>query len=211
MVISASMEEGIFKGAFHFAAIGMALVALDGRWMRVNRALCEVVGYSEDELRTRTFQDLTYPDDLETDLAYVAQLLRGEIPAYRMEKRYIHKDGRLVWALLDVSLVRGPRGEPEFFISQVRDITARKQAMAEKDRLLAELIASNEEIAELRAGLLTVCPWTKRIRHDGKWISVDEFLGKYPRLNLTHGISEEALEKALEEESARKAGGPAVS
>lgn len=115
-----------FTSAFEHAAIGMALVAPDGRWLRVNRSLCEITGYPAEELTQKTFQDITHPDDLDRDLAYVRQMLAGEIRSYQMEKRYFHKSGRIVWILLSVSLVRDAQGRPVHFISQIQDITGRK-------------------------------------------------------------------------------------
>jgi len=109
-------SEERFKGAFDFSAIGMSLVSLDGRWLGVNPALCQIVGYSEKELLTKTFQEITHPDDLETDLAYVRQILAGEILAYKMEKRYFHKSGHVVWVLLSVSLVRDIQNQPLYFV-----------------------------------------------------------------------------------------------
>jgi len=86
-----------FTSAFHHASIGMALVALDGRWLQVNPALCELLGYTEQQLLATTFQALTHPNDLDIDLAYVQQMLRDEITTYQMEKRYIHKNGAILW------------------------------------------------------------------------------------------------------------------
>ncbi|MDP1690005.1 MAG: PAS domain S-box protein, partial [bacterium] len=137
-------SEERFQNAFEYAAIGKALVAPNGRWIRVNRALVEMLGYSREELLTMTFQDITHPDDLETDLVYVRQMLAGEIQTYQMEKRYLHKQGRVVCALLSVSLVRGKENEPLHFISQIQDITERRQAVEalqkseEQYRALAE-------------------------------------------------------------------------
>ncbi len=121
-------SEARFRGAFEFAAIGMALVALDGRWMRVNRALCGIVGYTAEELLATTFQAITHPDDLEADMEYTRQMLDGSRSHYDMEKRYFHKDGHIVWILLSVSLVRDDTGQPMYFVSQIQDITARKHA-----------------------------------------------------------------------------------
>jgi diguanylate cyclase (GGDEF)-like protein/PAS domain S-box-containing protein len=119
--------EERFRGAFEQASIGMALVSPEGRWLRVNHALCEIVGYSEDELLTLTFQDITHRDDLEADLTYVRQMLAGEIRTYSMEKRYIHRDGHIVWINLSVSLVHDASGAPLYFVSQIEDITERKR------------------------------------------------------------------------------------
>jgi PAS domain S-box-containing protein len=121
-------SEERFSDAFEHAPIGVALVSPDGRWLKVNRALCELVGYSEAELLTRTFQDITSPEDLEVDLENVRRTLAGEIHSYQIEKRYVHGRGHLVTVLLNVSLVRDGQGEPHYFISQIQDITERKQA-----------------------------------------------------------------------------------
>jgi PAS domain S-box-containing protein len=110
-----------FESAFANAPIGMALVAPDGRWLRVNRSLCELTGYAEHELLGMTFQEITHPDDLDVDVAYVRQMLEGDIDSYSMEKRYVAKDGAVVPALLSVTLVRGSDGLPRHFISQIQD------------------------------------------------------------------------------------------
>jgi diguanylate cyclase (GGDEF)-like protein/PAS domain S-box-containing protein len=112
----------------------MALVATDGRFLRVNRSLCEIVGYSEEELRSRSFQDLTHPDDLRKDLEQVRRLLAGKIRNYQLEKRYLHKEGHAVWILLGVSLVHDEEGGPLYFIAQVQDISGRKRAEEQLQR-----------------------------------------------------------------------------
>lgn len=121
-------DNARFQSAFTYAAIGMALVALDGRWLQANPALCELTGYSEPELLQRTFQELTHPDDLATDLDLAQQLMAGRLRSYQMEKRYIHRLGHIVWVLLNVSLVHDAQGRPLYFLSQIQDITERKQA-----------------------------------------------------------------------------------
>lgn len=118
----------IFKNAFQYSAIGMALVSLEGKWLKVNPKVCEIVGYSEDELLQLTFQDITHPDDLDLDLKYFQQMLMGKIKTYNMEKRYFHKNGGIVWVLLSVSLAKDNANKPLFFISQIEDITERKLA-----------------------------------------------------------------------------------
>ncbi len=120
-----------FRAAFENAPIGKALVAPEGRFLKVNGALCEIVGYSEEELLARDFQSITHPDDLAADLAQVRQMLEGALRFYQMEKRYFHKAGHVVWALLSVSLVRDPQGRPLYFVAQVQDISQRKWAEAE--------------------------------------------------------------------------------
>ncbi len=120
-------SEERFRATFDQAAVGMSHVGLSGQWLRVNQRLCDIVGYTRAELLTRTFQDLTHPDDLAADLALVQQVLANELQIYRMEKRYIHKNGMLIWINLTVSLQRDAAGEPLYFIGVVEDITARKQ------------------------------------------------------------------------------------
>ncbi|MCP9471691.1 MAG: response regulator [Nitrospira sp.] len=145
-----------FGTAFEEAAIGMALVSTEGRWLSVNRALCDILGYSAEELTRTSFQALTYPEDLAEDLLLVERTLRGEISSYQMEKRYVHKTGRLVWAQLSVTLVRNPDGTPRFFFSQVQDITARKEAEAVRVRLQQAVDRAQEGLALLtRDGTLT--------------------------------------------------------
>ena len=178
-------EDVLFQSAFDYAAIGMALVAPDGTWLRVNRSVCKMTGYTEAELLEMRFQDITHPDDLHLDLENVEKMLCGEVVTYQMEKRYFHKNGSTVWGLLSVSLVCED-GKPLFFISQIQDITARRQ----NEEKLAE---ADAEIRRLRAGLLKVCAWTKRIEVDGRWVSIEEFLSQHLHLQLTHGMSEEAV------------------
>lgn len=117
-----------FEATFEQAAVGIAQVAPDGRWLRVNRKLCAIVGYTPDELMAKTFQDITHPDDLNADLDQVQRMLARDIDTYSMEKRYVRKDGSLVWINLTVSLVWKADGAPDYFISVVEDIQARKQA-----------------------------------------------------------------------------------
>ncbi|MGA2248209.1 MAG: PAS domain S-box protein [Verrucomicrobiota bacterium] len=117
-----------FRALFEQAAVGMAQVGLDGRWLRVNQRICDIVGYTREELMARTFQEITHPDDLESDLALVRQVLAGEIQTYTLEKRYFRKDRSLVPVNLTVSLVRDPIGKPKHFVAVVEDINPRRQA-----------------------------------------------------------------------------------
>ena len=123
-------SEERFKGAFQYSAIGMALVSLEGQWLQVNAQLCAIVGYSEAELLATTFQSITHPDDLAMDMTYARRLLNGELDTFTMEKRYVHKDGRIIWVVIAVSLVKNEAGAPLYFVAQIEDITARKQAEA---------------------------------------------------------------------------------
>ncbi len=121
-------SEARFRNAMENAPIGMALVSLDSKFINVNTALCNITGYPEDELKNLTFQEITYPDDLEKDLANVTKLLAGEISSYMMKKRYIRKDGSIVWIQLTGSLLKDEDSKPLYFIAQIEDITERRQA-----------------------------------------------------------------------------------
>lgn len=128
----------LFMPTFEQGAVGIAHVAPDGNWIRVNQRLCDILGYSVDELMGRTFQEVTYAEDLSPDLDYVQQMLAGKIATYSMHKRYLHKDGRVVWTKLTVSLVRDEAGQPDYFVSVIEDLTTLHQIEQElrqsKDR-----------------------------------------------------------------------------
>ena len=160
-------SETRFRATFEQAAVGVALVATDGRWLRVNQKLCDIVGYTPEELLPLTFQDITHPDDLDADLAYVRQVLAGEIQTYTMEKRYFRKDGSIVWADLTVSLVREPSGQPQYFIAVVEDITERKQAEDEIRELNERLEQRvRERTAELQAANKELEAFSYSVSHD---------------------------------------------
>jgi PAS domain S-box-containing protein len=133
-----------FRATFENAAVGIAHVGLDGRWLRVNDRLCDIVGYSRDELLASTFQAVTHPEDVDTDVKYARDVLMGTRVSYSMDKRYIRRDGRLVWVTLTVALARDDEGHPDYFISIVEDISARKaaeSALVEADRRKDEFLA----------------------------------------------------------------------
>jgi PAS domain S-box-containing protein len=132
-------SEERFRAAFTHSGIGIALVSLDGHWLQVNAALCRILGYAEAELLSTTFQALTHPDDLEANQEFVRRALAGEISHYEMDKRYLHKDGRVIWALLTVAVVRNASNEPLYFVSQMQDVTERRQAQIEIERTRLEL------------------------------------------------------------------------
>lgn len=132
-------SEERFRITFERAPVGVAHIALDGRWLRANNKACELMGYSHEELSSRTFADVTFADDLEYNLRQCARLLAGEIDTYSMEKRYVRKDGTLFWGNLTVSVIRNAQGAPLHFVSIIEDISDRKAAEAALNHLNATL------------------------------------------------------------------------
>ncbi|MCL4273000.1 MAG: PAS domain S-box protein [Anaerolineales bacterium] len=171
------VSEKLFKNAFQYSAIGMALVGLDGEWLQVNPMLCSTLGYTEAELRARSFQDVTHPDDLQADLENVGRLLAGEGETYAMEKRYLHKDGSIVWAILSVAAVRDDEGKPVHFISQIADISDRKRA--EEALFTSEQLFKNA-FQHSAVGMALANP-------DGSWVQVN------PMMSSILGYSEAEL------------------
>ena len=128
-------NEERFRATFEQAAMGIAQVGTDGAWLRVNQKLCDILGYDRDELLSLTFQDITHPDDLETDLSYVQQMLAGQRESYTMEKRYLRKDQSVIWINLTVGMVKNPDMSPKYFVSMIEDISDKKKL---QDDLIAE-------------------------------------------------------------------------
>ncbi len=173
--------EELWRLTIDNAPVGVSLVDARGRFLRVNRALCEMLGFTESELMQHTFQSITHTDDLDADLALVALLADGSIPSYRMQKRYLHKDGHPVWVELSVSLVRDMEGNPSYYIGHVQDIAERiavrrriDDANAALERRTAELERSNADLEQfamvashdLRAPLGVITGYLEMIQHD---------------------------------------------
>jgi PAS domain S-box-containing protein len=181
-------SEERFRRAFDDAPIGMALVSRSGRWLKANRALCQIIGYAESDLLKTDFQSITHPDDLEKDLELVQRVIDGRIASYQMEKRYRHKQGDLVTVMLSVSVVRNEAGSPLYFISQVENITERKQHDAEREKLINELQEAFASVKTL-SGLIPICAWCKQVRDDkGYWQEVEQYVAKRTPASFTHGV-----------------------
>ena len=125
-------SEQLFKGAFEEAPIGMALTSIDpadaGRFVQVNRAMCEFLGYPETQLLRMSFRHISHPEDLDRSVDSYQRVLAGELPCYELEKRYLCADGRIVWGLVHVSMVRDSSGSALYAIGQIQDVTERKAA-----------------------------------------------------------------------------------
>jgi PAS domain S-box-containing protein len=167
-------SEERFRSTFEQAAVGVAHISPEGRFLRINQRYCDITGYSPEEMLAATFQDITHPADLETDLDYVRQLLADEIQTYSMEKRYIRKNGEPVWVNLTVALMREPSNDPEYFIAVVEDITTRKRVEEElaqaKDTAEAANRAKSTFLAnmshEIRTPLNAILGFTQLMDRD---------------------------------------------
>lgn len=150
-------SEATNRAALDKAPIGKALVSPDGRFIKVNPAMCQLLGYGERELLATDFQSITHPDDLDADLVNLRSLLDGRTVSYEMEQRYFHRDGRVIWARLNVSMVRREDGECDFLVAQVQDITASKAIERIKDEFVA--LVSNgvrAPLSSIRASLASI-------------------------------------------------------
>ncbi|PKQ39652.1 histidine kinase [Pseudomonas sp. YY-1] len=137
------LSQHLFSSAFTTAPQGMALVAIDGRWLEVNDELCRMLGYSREEMLALDFQRITHPDDLGADLRNVDDLLAGRISAYQMEKRYLDKQGQVLWVLLSSALVRNAQGQPVHLVAQIQDFSDRvaaERAIREREHYLRTLL-----------------------------------------------------------------------
>ncbi|MBX3178795.1 MAG: CHASE domain-containing protein [Candidatus Hydrogenedentes bacterium] len=170
--LAASQKRFLY--AFEYAPIGMALVAPDGQWLKVNYATCAIMGYSQDELLAMTFQDITHPEDLQADLDNVRRVLAGEKNSYQMEKRYLRKSGEAIWCLLSASLVRVEGDEEVYFVSQILDITDRKaleheraarHAVEEANRAKSAFVANMSH--EIRTPLNAILGFAQVLERDG--------------------------------------------
>jgi PAS domain S-box-containing protein len=156
-------KEERFRLALEYSPTGMALQSRDGKWLKVNKALCDIIGFTEEELFESNSQAITHPDDLERDAINIDKLLKGELESYNLEKRYIHKNGDVVWIEISKSLVRNESGMPLYFISQMQDITRRKLAEMEIKRMNKILEAHTEKLEHANRELES---FTYSVSHD---------------------------------------------
>ena len=168
------LSQRRFRSTFEQAAVGMAHVSPEGEFIKVNQRLCEIVDYKNDVLLHKTFQEITYPEDLDLDLQYFEQLAVGEINSYSLEKRYIRRDDAIIWVNITVSLIRNSLGEPDYFIAAIEDIGDRKQTelALEQNRYELELAnqAKDKFIAhmshELRTPLNSIIGFSHLLKQD---------------------------------------------
>lgn len=181
-------SETLFRNAMQYSAIGMGLVTLEGKWFEVNHSLCEITGYSEIEMLNLTFQEITYKDDLKKSEALANQIIRGEIKTASLEKRYVKKDGTIIWVLLQISGIRDEEGKILYYITQVENIDRRKHAEESLKETLNSLKRSNEDLErfayvvshDLKEPLRMIASYSGLLerKYKGKLdVDADEFIG----------------------------------
>ena len=141
-------SEATFVASFQNAATGMAFLSPKGLWLKVNPAMCEFLGWTEEDLQSMTFMDTSHPEEWDTDMEQMQRLLGGEIHVYQRAKRYVHRDGSLIWGLASISVVRADNGTPDFVLTQIVDITARKRA-EEALSLSSALMEASQAVAKV--------------------------------------------------------------
>ncbi|UBM58053.1 PAS domain S-box protein [Marinilongibacter aquaticus] len=202
-----------FKTAFENSPNGMALVSITGQWLMVNNKICEMLGYTKEELMKLTFQELTYQDDLESDLHLLQETLDNKRDSYSMEKRYINKNGDTVYGLLHVSLLRDGQGKPQYFISKINDITPYVKAKKELEQRLNEvktLMDATTQVAIIESDLYGTVKKFNKGAENLLGYREEEVVGTL-RLNMIHDPKEiEQRAKEMSEEMHETINGPEV-
>ncbi len=184
-----------FRRIFEDVPLGMIITGADFIILRANRAIYEMLGYAETELTGRSIGEITHADDIETTMKLGKQILNGEVPLFQIEKRYVKKTGEILWVNLTVAAIRGHRGDVIYSLGMVEDISARKLAEQERERLISELQLALDKIKTLR-GLLPMCAWCKKIRNDkGYWQRVETYIQEHSDASFSHGICPECFKK----------------
>ncbi len=164
-------SEHRFRAAFDYVAAGMALVSPQGKWLKVNRTFCEMLGFSQEELLSRTMSDIIYPEDLTIIMDKIEDLLNDKFSYFSIEKRCFHKHGFVMWILLSVSLVRGNMNEPLYFVAEIQDMTEKRKAQEKSvDLMNAKARFTSMVSHELRTPLTAI--------KEGISIVADEIVGQ---------------------------------
>ena len=188
-------SEERFRRIFEDGPLGMLVADPSYRVLKTNKALCEMLGYTEAELAGRSIGEITHADDMEKSAGLSERLLHGTVPSFRLEKRYVTKSGETLWVNLTVTAIRGQNDEVLYALGMVEDISRRKLAEEERERLVHDLQQALDRAKTLR-GLLPMCAWCKKIRNDkGYWQKVETYVQEHSEAAFTHGICPECLNK----------------
>jgi PAS domain S-box-containing protein len=188
-------SEEIFRAVFDRGTVGIAMIGADLRFSRVNPTLLKILGRSESELIGMKISDVTHPDDVEKVSQLALSLFRSEIPYYRLEKRYLHKSGSVVWARLTATAIPNSEGVPEFGLAMIEDISDSKKYEQERESIIEQLQEALANVKTL-SGLLPMCSWCKKIRDEhGVWSEIEVYIQQRSDADITHGICTECQNK----------------
>ena len=188
-------SEERFRRIFEDGPLGMIIADPDFMILKANRAVCEMLGYAEADLPGQSIEEITHPQDRETSINMLMQLLHGEVPLYQLEKRYVKKNGEALWVNLTVTAIRGQEGKVLYALGMVENISRRKLAEQERERLVRDLQQALDNAKTLH-GLLPMCAWCKKVRNDkGYWQKVETYVQEHSDASFTHGICPECLSK----------------
>ena len=188
-------SEERFRRIFEDGPLGMLIADPAYRVLKANKALCEMLGYTEAELAGRSIGEITHAEDMEKSAGLSERLLHGKVTSFRLEKRYVTKSGETLWVNLTVTAIRGQNDEVLYALGMVEDISRRKLAEEERERLVHDLQQALDRAKTLR-GLLPMCAWCKKIRNDkGYWQKVETYVQEHSEAAFTHGICPECLNK----------------
>ena len=188
-------SEEKFRRIFEDGPLGMLIADPNHKVLKANKALCKMLGYTEDEMMGRSIGEITHAEDVEKSAGLSNQLLHGKVPMFRLEKRYMTKSGEALWVDLTVTAIRGQNDEVLYALGMVEDISMRKLAQQERERLVRDLQQALDRAKTLH-GLLPMCAWCKKIRNDkGYWQKVETYVQENSGAAFTHGICPECLKK----------------
>jgi PAS domain S-box-containing protein len=185
-----------FQQLFEEAPIGMAMIGADVGFGRVNRALCEMMGYSKEEMKAVTFDRFVHPEDVEAHMSAAQEFLDNKRSSFKREARYLRKSGEVLWGSLTVERIEDrSTGQMLFVLGMLEDITERRQAVQERERMIDELKESLASVKTLR-GLIPICASCKKIRDDkGYWSQVEVYVRDHSEAEFSHGICPDCMKK----------------
>ena len=188
-------SEERFRRIFEDGPLGIVIFSPSFRIFNTNKAMCEMLGYTKQELSGRSLEDITYPEDREKTIELAGQMLRGEVPLFQLEKRCVKKNGDILWTSMTTTALRNQDGEVVYALCMVEDIGNRKSVEQEREILIHELQVAMANIKTLK-GLLPTCAWCKKVRDDnGYWQKVETYIEEHSDASFTHGICPDCLKK----------------
>lgn len=188
------LNHALMEQAFGSSPIGMALIDIEGKFLRVNRILCDMCGYQESELLHQPTFKFTHPDDVNVDKEFICKLINRELERFEVHKRYYHKEGHVIWLQVNVSLVRDTNGEPVNFVTQIQDITQRLLAEAQLNQLSQAVEQSTEAI--IITDVIGKIEYVNDTFVLKSGFSREEAIGRYPNI-LNSGLTPKEVFSAL--------------